>query len=105
MTRTKAFPISDDYTVPSGSMVIASIYPSVHDPEVFPEPSKLLPERWLDPNGSANQNPKNYLIFGNGPHRCIGLEYAQMNIMIVLADAVMLMDFEHVVTPRSDKVK
>ena len=102
---TKAFPISDSYTVPSGSMVIASIYPSVHDPEVFPQPGELQPDRWLDPEGSANQNPKNYLIFGNGPHRCIGVEYAIMNIMIVLADAAMLLNFDHVQTPESDKVQ
>ena len=86
-------------------MVIASIYPSVHDPEVFPEPSKLLPERWLDPNGSANQNPKNYLIFGNGPHRCIGLEYAIMNIEVCLALASTAMNWEHIITDKSEEVK
>ena len=102
---TKAFPISDDYTVPAGSMVIPSFYNSLHDPEVFPEPEELKPERWLDPNGSANQNPKNYLVFGSGPHKCIGLEYAMMNMALVLADAVALMDFEHVRTEKSDKVQ
>lgn len=102
---TKAFPISENYTVPAGSMVIPSFYNSLHDPEVFPQPDELLPERWLDPNGSANQNPKNYLVFGSGPHKCIGLEYAMMNIALVLADAVMLMDWEHVRTEKSDKVQ
>ncbi|KAI1786315.1 cytochrome P450 sterol C22-desaturase [Ganoderma leucocontextum] len=102
---TKAFPISENYTVPAGSMVIPSFYNSLHDPEVFPQPDELIPERWLDPNGSANQNPKNYLVFGSGPHKCIGLEYAMMNIALVLADAVMLMDWEHVLTDKSDKVQ
>ncbi|KAM5531512.1 hypothetical protein V8D89_014837 [Ganoderma adspersum] len=102
---TKAFPISENYTVPAGSMVIPSFYNSLHDPEVFPQPEELLPERWLDPNGSANQNPKNYLVFGSGPHKCIGLEYAMMNIALVLADAVMLMDWEHIRTEKSDKVQ
>nr|BED42916.1 cytochrome P450 monooxygenase [Trametes versicolor] len=101
----KAFPISDDYTVPVGSMVIPSFYNSLHDPEVFPQPDTLEPERWLDPEGSANQNPKNYLVFGSGPHKCIGLEYAMMNMALVLADAVALMDFEHVRTEQSDKVQ
>ncbi|KAF8912958.1 cytochrome P450 sterol C22-desaturase [Gymnopilus junonius] len=98
---TRAFPISDDYTVPANSMVIPSFYNSLHDPEVYPNPEEFIPERWLDPNGSANANPKNYLVFGSGPHRCIGLEYAQMNIVLTLATAAVMMNFEHDVTPQS----
>ena len=85
-------------------MIIPAFYPSLHDPAVFPEPDKLLPERWLDPESSANQNPKNYFVFGAGPHKCIGLEYAQMNIALVLANAVMLMTWEHEVTAESEEV-
>lgn len=102
---TKAFPISQDYTVPSGSMVIPSFYNSLHDPAVFPDPDRFMPERWLDPNGSANTNPRNYLVFGSGPHKCIGLEYAMMNIALVLANAAVLMNWEHELTPQSDKVQ
>ncbi|KAI0793308.1 cytochrome P450 [Abortiporus biennis] len=102
---TKAFPISEDYTVPSGSMVIPSFYNALHDPEVYPEPDELKPERWLDANSPANTNPRNYLVFGSGPHKCIGLEYAMSNIGLVIADAAMLMDWEHEVTPESDKVQ
>ncbi|KAI0809266.1 cytochrome P450 [Irpex lacteus] len=101
----QAFPISEDYTVPSGSMVIPAFYLSLHDQDVYPEPEKFLPERWLDPESSANTNPKNYLVFGSGPHKCIGLEYAMMNIGLVLADAAVLMDWEHVTTPESEKVQ
>ncbi|KIJ68841.1 hypothetical protein HYDPIDRAFT_107097 [Hydnomerulius pinastri MD-312] len=102
---TKAFPISGDYTVPAGSMVIPSFYNSLHDPEVFPDHDELIPERWLDPNSSANANPKNYLVFGSGPHRCIGIEYAHMNMELVLATASVLMNWEHHVTPESEQVQ
>ncbi|KAH9945589.1 cytochrome P450 monooxygenase [Amylocystis lapponica] len=101
----KAFPISDDYTVPSNSMLIPSFWNSLHDGEVFPGPDEFLPERWLDPKSSANMNPRNYLVFGSGPHKCIGLEYAMMNMGLVLGNAAMLMNFEHVRTPDSDKVQ
>jgi len=60
---TRAFPISDDYTVPANSMVIPSFFNSLHDSVVYPEPEKFTPERWLDPSSSANTNPKNYLVF------------------------------------------
>ncbi|KAI0005436.1 cytochrome P450 sterol C22-desaturase [Russula compacta] len=102
---TKAFPISDTYTVPSGSMVIPSFYNSLHDPKVFPEPDALIPERWLEPEGLANKNPQNYLVFGSGPHKCIGIEYATMNIAVALALASEMAEWEHVRTPRSDKVQ
>ncbi|KAJ8481095.1 hypothetical protein ONZ45_g2625 [Pleurotus djamor] len=101
----KPFPISEDYVVPSGSMVIPAFYPSLHDPAVFPEPDNLNPDRWLDPNGLANSNPKNYLVWGSGPHRCIGVEYATMNIALVLAVACMSFDFEHVLTDKSNEVE
>lgn len=86
-------------------MVIPSFYNSLHDPSVYPEPDHLLPERWLDLEGSANQNPKNYIVFGSGPHRCIGLEYAQLNIVLVLAMASVLMNFEHEITPQSSQIE
>ncbi|KAF7340053.1 Cytochrome P450 [Mycena venus] len=84
---TKAFPISDDYTVPANSMLIPSFYNSLHDPV-----------------SSANANPKNYMVWGAGPHRCIGVEYATMNIMLVLATAAMTFDWEHEITPETDKI-
>ncbi|KAH9005960.1 cytochrome P450 [Lactarius hatsudake] len=101
----KAFPISDDYTVPAGSMVIPSFYNSLHDPKVFPDPDTLLPERWLDPENPANKNPQNYLVFGSGPHKCVGIEYATMNIALALGLASELAEWKHVLTPRSDKVQ
>lgn len=102
---TKPFPISSDYTVPVSSMVIPSFYNSLHDPEVYPDHDSLIPERWLDPNNSANTNPQNYLVFGSGPHKCIGIEYAQLNTGLVLATASVLTNWEHQLTPESDKVQ
>lgn len=86
-------------------MVIPSFYNSLHDPSVFPEHDKLIPDRWLDPNSSANTNPRNYLVFGSGPHKCVGIEYATMNIGLVLATASVLMDWEHHITHESEQVQ
>lgn len=86
-------------------MVIPSIYPSTQDPEVYPQPEKLLPERWLDPNSLANQNPKNYLIFGSGPHRCIGQEYALLQMSNTIVTAAAMMEWDHKITPDSEVVR
>ncbi|KIO34301.1 hypothetical protein M407DRAFT_240632 [Tulasnella calospora MUT 4182] len=102
---TRAFPISETYTVPAGTMLIPSIYPSVHDPEVYPQPEKLIPERWLDPESPANKNPKNYLIFGSGPHKCIGQEYAMLHMANTIVTAAATMQWDHKRTPDSDNVQ
>jgi C-22 sterol desaturase len=86
-------------------MLIPSFYNSLHDPVVYPEPDAFLPERWLDPASLANTNPKNYMVWGAGPHRCIGLEYAMMNIGLVLATAAMMFDWEHEITAKTDKIE
>ena len=86
-------------------MVIPSFYNSLHDAEIFSNPDQLIPERWLEPESSANSNPKSYLVFGSGPHKCIGIDYATMEIALVLANASVLMNWEHEITPESEKVQ
>ncbi|KAH7104693.1 cytochrome P450 sterol C22-desaturase [Auriculariales sp. MPI-PUGE-AT-0066] len=92
---TKPFPISPDYTVPKGTMVIPSVWPSCYDEEVFPDPAKFIPERWLDEKSIANMNPNKYLVFGSGPHRCIGMEYAKIVMSVILGNSAVLMNWEH----------
>lgn len=100
------FPIDSNYTVPKGSMVIPSFWNSLHDPSVYPEPDKLKPERWLEGKDSpADANPRNFLVFGSGPHHCIGQQYAMMHLMAVLSAASVQMNWDHEVTPLSEKVQ
>jgi sterol 22-desaturase len=91
--------------VPANSMVIPSFFNSLHDPSVFPDPGSFIPERWLEPDSLANSNPKNYLVWGSGPHKCIGMEYATMNIALVLGIATVMFDWEHAITPESNKIE
>ncbi|KAE8213288.1 hypothetical protein CF327_g3192 [Tilletia walkeri] len=102
----KPFPIDANYTAPKGSMVIPSFWNSLHDPAVYPQPDELRPERWLEGKDSpAEANPKNYLVFGSGPHYCIGQQYALIHLTAVLGTASVLMNWEHEVTPLSEKVE
>jgi C-22 sterol desaturase len=76
---TRQFPITPEYTVPKGSMVIPAFWNSLHDETCYPEPEKFMPERWL-PNADGSvplseSKPQNYLVWGSGPHRCIGTQY------------------------------
>lgn len=101
----KAFPIDDNYTVPKGSIVIPSFWNSLHDPEVYSEPDSFQPERWLPGGQADNSNPANYLVFGAGPHKCIGYDYVYMHMAAVLGTASVKMDWKHKLTPKSDDIK
>lgn len=58
----KAFPISEDYTCPKGSIVIPSFWNSLHDADVYADPDAFIPERWLPGGQAENSNPANYLV-------------------------------------------
>jgi sterol 22-desaturase len=99
----KPFPITTSYTVPKGAMVIPTLYPALHDPEVYPEPESFNPDRWL--SGDAEKQTKNWLVFGTGPHICLGQYYAIYNLMAMIGMASMQLDWTHEVTPKSEEIK
>jgi cytochrome P450 len=55
-----------------------------HDPRLFPEPERFLPERW----GTADAAEEAYFPFGGGARRCIGEPLAHAEIE-TLAPAVL----------------
>jgi sterol 22-desaturase len=99
----KDFPITENYILKKGSMVIPSVWPSTHDPEAYPNPDSFDPERWI--TGDADKQSKNWLVFGTGPHYCLGQTYAQLNLMAMIGKASMDIDWEHHATPRSEDIK
>lgn len=99
----KDFPVTDNYTLKKGSMIVPSCYPALHDPEAYPQPDSFIPDRWI--TGDAEKANKNWLVFGTGPHYCIGQTYATMNLMAMIGKASMLLDWEHHATPLSENIK
>ncbi|KAI9749764.1 MAG: hypothetical protein M4579_006744 [Chaenotheca gracillima] len=99
----KTFPITDTYSVPKGSMVVPATYPALHDPEVYPSPETYDPERWI--TGTAESASKNWLVFGTGPHYCLGQTYAQLNLMLLIGKASLELDWKHHATPLSEQIK
>lgn len=99
----KDFPVTDSHTVKKGSMVIPSVWPATHDPEAYPNPDSFEPDRWI--TGDAEKQTKNWLVFGTGPHYCLGQTYAQMNLMAMIGKASMHLDWVHHETPTSEDIK
>jgi len=100
----KPFPITDTYTVPKGAMIIPTVYPSLRDPEVYENPDYYDPDRYV--TGDAEiKGAKNFLVFGTGPHYCLGQVYAQNNLALMIAKASMYLDWIHHPTPHSEEIK
>ena len=69
------------YQFPKGTEIVLSHYHTHHDPNIYPEPNKFRPDRWLTIKPSAYE----YLPFSAGRRMCIGASFAIMEIQIVLA--------------------
>ncbi|WP_017316525.1 cytochrome P450 [Mastigocladopsis repens] len=69
------------YNLPVGTVILPSIYLAHHREETYPQPKQFRPERFLERQFS----PYEYLPFGGGNRRCIGLAFAQYEMKLVLA--------------------
>ncbi|XP_054866302.1 cytochrome P450 3A27-like [Amphiprion ocellaris] len=60
-------------TIPKGMAVMIPSYALHHDPEVWPEPEDISPDRFSKKN-KQNISPYTYLSFGAGPRNCLGMD-------------------------------
>ena len=76
------------YELPAGVKVAPCIYLVHRRPDVYPEPDRFLPERFLD------QAPGTYtwIPFGGGVRRCLGASFAEFEMKQVLAAIVTKLD-------------
>nr|WP_199288943.1 cytochrome P450 [Pseudanabaena sp. FACHB-1998] len=61
--------------------VLASIYLTHRRGDLYPEPEKFGPERFLERQFS----PYEFIPFGGGSRRCLGMVLAQFEMKIILA--------------------
>ncbi|KAF4850947.1 Cytochrome P450 monooxygenase BOT1 [Colletotrichum siamense] len=67
------------------SLVIFFLEGTIHDnPDIFPEPERFIPERWLGENGWELE--KWFVPFSKGTRACIGLNVAYMEMYLCLAN-------------------
>lgn len=81
----------EGYTIEPGTLVGASLSLSNRLPEAFPEPDTFDPTRYLDPRNEDVQNPWNWIPFGAGRHRCVGANFAMMQLKAIFS--VLLQDW------------
>jgi cytochrome P450 len=69
------------HEVPAGVAVAASVIAVHRRPELYPEPERFRPERFL----GASFAPHEFLPFGGGARRCLGAAFALFEMKLVLA--------------------
>jgi cytochrome P450 len=81
------------YRIPAGVTVAACIYLAHHRSAAFPSAESFQPERFLE----GSPTPWEYLPFGGGVRRCIGMSLALLEMKIVLGSILVNYEFEPVV--------
>ena len=109
------------YVIPTNHVLLAAPGVSAADPQYFPQPDLWEPHRWekespLAPSMVRNEEPEDadeekidygyglvskgaaspYLPFGAGRHRCIGENFANVQLQTIVASTVRLFKFRNV---------
>ncbi|KAL4797409.1 cytochrome P450 [Aspergillus venezuelensis] len=73
----------EGYYAPPGIVVSMSSWMMHNDKNLFPNPEKFDPERWLDP-ARAKLLEKNLFSFGKGSRQCVGMPLAYCELYVTL---------------------
>ncbi len=89
---TEAFELGP-YHLEKGSSVIYSSHVTHRMPEIYKDPYKFAPYRWQE----IKPSPYEYFPFNAGPRRCLGAEFAMLELKITLA--ILLQRFRFYLLP------
>jgi len=80
--RDVAAPVYElgEWLVPQGYSILVSLLALHRDPDVYPEPERFDPERFLH----EKPNTFSWVPFGGGTRRCVGAAFANMELDVVL---------------------
>lgn len=73
------------YQIPSGWHVMVSPMLTHRISEIYAQPDEFIPERFAPPREEHKKHPFALIGFGGGPHKCLGYEFAQIEMKLVLS--------------------
>ncbi|HET6595953.1 MAG TPA: cytochrome P450 [Anaerolineales bacterium] len=79
--------VLDGYPIPTNTLIFISPYVGHRDPKYWPDPERFDPERFA-PQQVASRPRHVYYPFGEGPHVCIGNNFALMEMQLILSMAL-----------------
>ena len=79
--------VLDGYPIPPSTLIFISPFVTHRDPKYWPDPERFDPDRFSPERVSAR--PRHvYFPFGEGPHVCIGNNFALMEMQLILTMAL-----------------
>ncbi|XP_025157116.1 cytochrome P450 9e2-like [Harpegnathos saltator] len=72
------------FTLKKGESVLVSVFGLHYDPKYFEEPEKFNPDRFVGEQKKHIDKIGAFLPFGLGPRKCIGYQFALMELKILL---------------------
>jgi len=82
----------DGHIIPKDTHVIPLLYAMHMDPEVWDEPEKFVPERFLK-DGKVHK-PSHFMPFGSGQRMCLGDKLAEMELQLFFSSLMHVFDIE-----------
>ncbi|KAL2643487.1 hypothetical protein R1flu_011074 [Riccia fluitans] len=73
------------YDIPKGTRLIVNLFAIHNSPDVWPDPEKFDPERFLDPKNPVKPEEFKYIPFGAGRRMCPGYDYATLVVESTMA--------------------
>ncbi|KAK7461270.1 hypothetical protein VKT23_008445 [Stygiomarasmius scandens] len=72
--------------IPEKTWIMANVWAMLHDEQMYPNPEKFIPERFLfgDDHKEPQLDPNN-IVFGFGRRRCPGTHFANAYLFLVLS--------------------
>ncbi len=92
--------VIDGVDIPEGTSINWSLLAAGRDPEEYQMPDEFLPERWFK-DQQRDAQPLTILVFGSGPHRCLGESLAMLEATVMLALLLRYFNWEIVNGRRS----
>jgi len=76
------------YEIPKGVMVVVSPIHTHHMEEWWPDPFRWDPERFTPARAEDERHTHSWVPFGGGPHLCIGLRFAELQVKAIMHQMV-----------------
>lgn len=82
------------YFIPKDSMIVANLWGILHDPALYPEPTKFSPERFLGPNPQTDPRKAS---FGFGRRICPGQFLAEASLWSFVSMSLAVFEITNVI--------
>jgi len=80
--------VVEGYWIPKGSMLFANVWHFTHDPNVYAEPERFNPDRFLAINGHTPEPDPHNFAFGFGRRVCPGRILADNALFLNIAQSL-----------------